>query len=296
MLPSDVLVHVCGYLDTTDIARLSVAVHLPDEAWTASLRRRCGTGWHGGRTGVVNMYQAVHGFRNCVNTGGMQLSHCADAVCAVTTTAIEVWGGSGHRRRVRDCGVVYCLVLLHEDAVAIGSGNGLVIHMIDGPCTYAWHAPGEPVVSIAAMECGDEIVFSTVRNRAYTYTLSTGSVAPLYPCLVVFCVSAPTLLVGTAFGTYPVTSIRVPCTLIRHSRVLVCAWHTNGHIVTFTNATLQKLHIFDTGPAISRFFSVIGDLVCMRHTVWRNGQRYSEYPCFPRAVSDNGEHMVTGFT
>ena len=296
MLPGDVLVYMCSYLDTPAIARLGTVIRLPDESWTASVRRRCGEAWCGGRAGVMQLYRAVHGFPNCVNTGGMQLSHCADAVCAVTSTAIEVWGSSGHRRLGRDCGVVYCLALVNENIVAIGSGTGLMLHRIDGPCTQAWFTPYEAVVSVGAMVCGNQIVFSTAQNRAYTYTLSTGSVTPLYPGLTVFCVSAPPLLVGTAFGTYPVTSIFVPCTLIRHSRVLVCAWHTDGHIVTFDSRTLRKRHMFDTGPGVPCVFSVICDLVCMRHTVWRTGQRYREYPCFPRAASDNGIHMVTGFT
>ncbi len=296
MLPCDVLVYLCGYLDTPDIARLGAVIRLPDESWTASVRRRCGAAWPCGRAGIMQLHRAVHGFPNCVNTGAMMLSHCADAVCAVTSTAIEVWGSSGHRRLGRDCGIVYCLALVNESMVAIGSGTGLMLHRIDGPCTQAWFTPYEAVVSVGAMACGNQIVFSTAQNRAYTYTLSTGSVAPLYPGLTVFCVSAPPLLVGTAFGTYPVTSIFVPCTLIRHSRVLACAWHTDGHIVTFDCRTLAKRHMFDTGPGVSCVFSVIGDLVCMRHTVWRNGQRYCTYPCFPRAASDNGQHIVTGFT
>jgi len=300
MLPNDVLVYMCSFLDTTDIARLGITVYLPDESWTASIRRRCGIGWPGGRAGVAKMYEAVHGFPNCINTGGMQISHCADAVCAVTSTAIEVWGSSGYRRCARDCGVVHCMALLQEGVVAIGGGNGLVIYTIDGPCTHAWYAPADTVISIAAIAGGDEIVFSTVQGRAYAYTRSNNSVRPLYPKMAILCVSAVggryPLLVGTTSGTYPARSIPVPCTLIRYSGVIVCAWHTNGHIVTFDKCTLRKLHMFDTGPSVPCVMSVIGDLVCIRHTVWRNGQKYSQYPSFPRVASDNGQHAVTGFT
>lgn len=297
MLPNDVLVHVCGYLDTPDIARLGAVTRLPDQAWTASVRRRCGKTWRCGRAGVLQLYHAVHGFPNCENTGAMQLSRGAHSVCAVTSTAIEVWGKQGHRRLARDCGVVYCMTLVNHETIAIGNCNGLVIHRISGPCTQAWYAPYEAVVSVSTLEGGDKIVYSTAQNCAYVYTIQSGTVSPLYQGMPVFCVSGPILMVGTTFGTYPATSIIVPCTLIRQSGTLVCAWHTNGRIVTFDNPSLQKLYMFDTGPGIPMpwEFSVIGDLICMRHTVWRNGQRYATYPCFPRVTSEDGEHSVTGF-
>jgi len=187
--------------------------------------------------------------------------------------------------------------MVSEDCVAVGNTYGLVLHMRDGSYKQAWYGEFDAVVSVCRFVGGDRVDFCTANQYAYTYCISTDSITRLHPRLQVFCVSGPIQVVGTPFGTYPDTSICVPCTQIVQSATLVCAWHTTGHVVTFSPRTMQRQHLFDTGVmTVTKPLSLIADMVCIGSMVWRNGTRYSTCPCFPRACSADGLQILIGFT
>lgn len=265
-LPTDVFEQVCVMLDTSDLARLDVVVRVPERAWTYVLRRRCGNAWCGGRAGVVRLYVAVHAIPE-------QFDCTSTHICAGVQ---HVWAG-------RTCA---CLVDDHH--IATGNEYGLALGRPGGPESQVWF--GQPVISVARLHDG-RIWFCTSFQRGYAY--HDGRVEPLYAHEQVLTVSGPVGVVGTIRGTLPTPTVPMACTRIAQSAVLIATWHTNGYICTLDAATRIPLHTFDTGSRMGvGTLSVIGDVVCVAGTSWRNGCCYGTCPRDTRESTPDGLTVI----
>lgn len=281
---------VCSFLDTPDIARIPWP--LPDDVWTEPVQRRCGNRWCSGRAGLLQLHAAVNA-REMPSYGVIAAGDAT--VCRVGLYEIRVWGPYDIRSLSYHSGEVFSVAVIDETTVAVGGRFGLVVHNIASrEIQQCFYALTDSVVSVAVLDV-TRLVFCTSAKRAYTFDLPTHKLSRLYPHVWVSCVSGPRLLVGTLFGTFPRTSIFVPCTAIRQTATIVAAMHADGHVVSFCAKTLRKLHVFDTGVAVG-VFSAIGDVVCVHRTAWRNGVRYGHCPAFTRCASADGRHYVSSAT
>jgi hypothetical protein len=289
-LPPDVMCMVCSFLDTSDIARIPWP--LPDASWTEPLQHRCGNRWCAGREGLAQLHNAVR-LGTLPPYGAIAAGDAA--VCRVDLHELRVWGSNGIRSLQCHSGQVFSVALIGDTLVAVGGTFGLVVHnLATGERHQCFYGLMDPVVSVAVLDAA-RLVFCTSCQLAYTYHLPTRTLARLYDHVRVSCVSGPRLFVGTVFGTYPRTSIFVPCTAIHQTATVVAARHADGHIVTFCARTLRKLHMFDAGIAVGAF-SVIGDVVCVHRTTWRNGTRYGHCPAYTRCASADGRHYISSAT
>jgi len=279
IVPQDVLDHAWSYLDTADLARLDIVSRVSESVWTVAVRRRCGPLWPAGRAGVLRLYTAVHSMP--ARTGHFASHICAGThvACAVGMSGIRMWGTRG---TTCDWGRwCYCACTVGNTEVAVAGEYGLFL-VAQG--VQVW--PGA-VLSVACLHDGS-IWFCTPDQRAYCYR--DGRVTDI-ECPNVLCVSGPWGLAGTTSGTYPVQSWPMPCCGIVQSATLACAWFMDGRMCTFKNG--HVLHIFDTGVrTIVSPFSMIGDVVCIDGTAWRDGQRYRQCPRAERVCTADGQITV----
>lgn len=259
-LPADIFEQVCGMLDTRDLARLDTVVRVTERAWTHAIHRRCGDKWCSGKAGAMRLYVAVRAQGTRILAGLPPLWAEQTCVCI---------GGDGY--------------------LATGNEYGLALGRLGGQPSQVWF--GGHVVSVACLHDGT-VWFCTSLQRGYTYC--DGMIKPLYAHEQVLSVSGPVGMVGTLRGTLPVVTIPMPCKRIAQSAVLIATWHTNGHVCTLDASTLQPLYMFDTGAKIGQFsaFSVIGDIVCVSGTSWRNGKCDGTCPCDTRTCTADGLTVI----
>lgn len=280
IVTQDVLDVAWSYLDTSDLARLDVVSRVSERTWTAAVRRRCGPLWPAGRAGVLRLYTAVHSMP--VRPEHFASHICADAhvACAVGMSGVCLYRSPAAMVTSNWGRLCYCACTVGND-VAVAGEHGL--HLV-AQGVQVW--PGK-VVSVAYLHDGS-LWFCTPAQRAYAYR---GGLLSDLQCYNALCVSGPWGLIGTTRGTYPVQSWPMPCCGIVQSATLTCAWFTDGMVCTFQGG--HVLHTFDTCVrTIVSPFSVIGDVVCIDGTAWRDGRPYRQCPRAERACTADGRLTV----
>lgn len=281
-LCSDIVQTISTYLTSSELVSLSSLMRIPDSAYTAHSRRRCGDAWDPGKRGFVNFMQCIYAEmpsvllnRTILRGGDARETYVANKLHALVKNA-------------------RCLCIVDEvsSCIAVGHDYGVSVYT-DSKLTAS--CSGMCIACLAYVG-GATLWFASVHRQLFEFNIKTQQTSMPNQALYAYDVSGPVRVAGTATGVWPLQCTRsVPCTKVIQSVTRIACWHVSGEISVYDASTKLNLYLVDTGEKAfaPHSFSIIGDTVRVSGKTWCDGRCTGRCTHDVRRASEDGRWLYT---